>query len=160
MPTDLTAADRAFVDTNIFAYAQDLRVPEKREKALTLLQELSDTRRMVISTQVMNELCAILLRGKAGTSATQEDLNSLLDEMEATAEVVTLTPAMTREALRAVFRYGMSWYDALIWAAAKTAGCAILYTEDYQAHRDIEGVRYINPFVEATGGLVGESSEA
>jgi predicted nucleic acid-binding protein len=35
----------------------------------------------------------------------------------------------------------------LIWAAAKENDIAVIYTEDFQHGRDIEGVRFHNPFV-------------
>jgi predicted nucleic acid-binding protein len=63
------------------------------------------------------------------------------------AEIVTLTMDTTREAARAVYLHEMSWYDALIWASARAAGCSTLYTEDFQDGRDVEGVTYRNPFI-------------
>jgi predicted nucleic acid-binding protein len=41
----------------------------------------------------------------------------------------------------------MSFWDALIWAAAKAIGATRLYTEDFQHGRVIEGVRIVNPFL-------------
>jgi predicted nucleic acid-binding protein len=41
----------------------------------------------------------------------------------------------------------LSFWDALIWAAAKENGIPVVYTEDFQHGRDIEGVRIINPFL-------------
>ena len=147
MPTDSTASEKSFVDTNLFAYAEDRRETVKRPKALSLIQLLSDEGRMVISTQVINEFCAVLLRGKVGSVTNESDLKSLISEMEATADVVVLTTDLTREAVRAVYAYSISWYDALIWAAARAANCTTIYTEDTPGVLAIEGVRYINPFV-------------
>ena len=41
MPADLTVSEKAFVDTNVFAYAEDRREPVKRPKALALIQQLT-----------------------------------------------------------------------------------------------------------------------
>jgi predicted nucleic acid-binding protein len=62
-------------------------------------------------------------------------------------EVLPLTPAVTFRALDAVPRHGLSFWDALIWAAAKENGISVIHTEDFQDGRDIEGVQFRNPFV-------------
>jgi predicted nucleic acid-binding protein len=43
-------------------------------------------------------------------------------------------------------RYKLSFWDALIVAAAKQALCGYLLTEDLQAGQDIDGVMVVNPF--------------
>jgi predicted nucleic acid-binding protein len=40
----------------------------------------------------------------------------------------------------------INFWDALIVRSAKQAGCAVLYSEDMQGGRDIDGVRIVNPF--------------
>jgi len=40
----------------------------------------------------------------------------------------------------------LSFWDALVLRAAKEGGCSILYTEDLQHGRTIDGVRVLNPF--------------
>ena len=35
--------------------------------------------------------------------------------------------------------------DPLIWAAARENGIPVVYNEDFQHGRDVEGVRIINP---------------
>jgi predicted nucleic acid-binding protein len=146
MPTVSPVSDRAFVDTNIFAYAEDVRETAKRPKALALIRLLTDQGRLVISTQVINEFCAILLRGRVGAVTNEADLSALIEEMEAAADVLVLSAAESRAAIHAVYAYGLSWYDALIWAAAREAGCGIIYTEDLPGMPVIDGVRYVNPF--------------
>ena len=43
-------------------------------------------------------------------------------------------------------RYLLSWWDALIVAAAQTCGCEILLTEDLQHDQEFGMVRVIDPF--------------
>jgi predicted nucleic acid-binding protein len=43
-------------------------------------------------------------------------------------------------------RFGLSWWDALIVAAARAAGCSNLLTEDLQHDQDLDGLRVVNPF--------------
>ena len=61
------------------------------------------------------------------------------------AEVVPVTPSMTFLALDAMARHSLSFWDALIWAAAKENGVSLIYSEDFQDGRTIEGVRIVNP---------------
>lgn len=48
-------------------------------------------------------------------------------------------------------RYGFSFWDALIVAAARRLGCTVLLTEDLQDGQDLGGVRVRNPFTTAPG---------
>ena len=60
---------------------------------------------------------------------------------------VPLTTATHDAALRIAAKYGFSFYDALIAAAALEAECAILYSEDLQDGQVIEERLTVhNPF--------------
>lgn len=50
------------------------------------------------------------------------------------------------KALELIDRLSLSFYDALIVAAAMEAKCDTLYTEDLQAGQKIEGLTIVNPF--------------
>ena len=78
MLIDLIGSYSSFADTNIFAYAQDLRVPDKRETAIELLEQVSDAGNLVVSTQVVNEFCAVMSRGKVGSVSSEMDLKALV----------------------------------------------------------------------------------
>ena len=58
------------------------------------------------------------------------------------------TPELYRGGLRIRARYGFSFYDSLIVAAALEAGCTTLYSEDMQDGQRIEGLTIRNPFAE------------
>jgi predicted nucleic acid-binding protein len=60
---------------------------------------------------------------------------------------VPITAPVTFRALDAMPRHGLSFWDALIWAAAADNGIPVIYTEDFQDGRNIEGVQFINPFL-------------
>jgi predicted nucleic acid-binding protein len=49
-------------------------------------------------------------------------------------------------AVRAQQAHNLSFFDALLWATSKRAGCQILLTEDFQDGRSLEGVQFVNPF--------------
>ncbi len=44
-------------------------------------------------------------------------------------------------------RYRLSYWDALIVAAAKAAACGYLLTEDLQAGQKLDGIEVVNPFL-------------
>jgi predicted nucleic acid-binding protein len=43
--------------------------------------------------------------------------------------------------------HGLSFWDALVLRAAKEAACTVLYSEDLQPGRSIDGVKIVNPFL-------------
>ena len=52
-------------------------------------------------------------------------------------------------------RFRLSWWDALIVAAAHRQGCGHLLTEDLADGRDLDGVRVVNPFAHAPEEVLG-----
>ena len=57
-------------------------------------------------------------------------------------------------AVGAVARHGLSFWDAMLWATANRAGCRMLFSEDLQEGRRLDGVLFVNPFVPANQKLV------
>ena len=49
-------------------------------------------------------------------------------------------------ALRVKDQHRLSWYDALIVAAAMEGGCSILYSEDLQHGQQFGDLKVENPF--------------
>ena len=70
-----------------------------------------------------------------------------LVELENNYRVHTNSAATITRATRLAQRYGFSWFDALIVAAALDCGCQTLYSEDLQDGQLVEGsLRVVNPF--------------
>lgn len=62
--------------------------------------------------------------------------------------VHTNTPATILHAIQLAQRYGFSWFDSLIVAAALECGCHTLYSEDLQHGQLLENtLRVVNPFI-------------
>ena len=137
---------RSFVDTNIVVYAYDPSDANKQSLAVALLERLSDAGRLVLSTQVLNEFCNVMMRSSRGPTLTPDAIAAALQRLAAVGEVVPMTTAITFRALDAMPRHGFSFWDALIWAAAREHGVGVVSTEDFQHGRDVEGVRIIDPF--------------
>lgn len=137
---------RVLIDSNIFVYAFDPADPAKRERALGLIEDVTREDDLVLSVQVLNELAWTLLR--QGLGITPEEVREIVDEVRQSARVVPLTPDLTLKALTSGLGHGLSFWDGLIWAAAHLHRVSIIYTEDFQHGRDVEGVRFVNPFVD------------
>ena len=91
-----------------------------------------------------------------GTTIGQAQIPDQLDQTAATRHYF-LCGKSTRLPQRHTFtgagcgirtRYGFSFYDSLIVAAALEAGCTTLYSEDMQDGQRIEGLTIRNPFAE------------
>jgi predicted nucleic acid-binding protein len=133
---------RSLVDTNILIYARDLSETEKRLRAVDVIDGLAARGELVLSVQCLNEFSAASLRRGVPISEVQTAVLRWRD----LGEVVRQDEAATTAALDAVARHRLSFWDALIWATARDAAVPILYTEDFQHGRELEGVRFINPF--------------
>jgi predicted nucleic acid-binding protein len=59
---------------------------------------------------------------------------------------VTIDAGVVESAWVIQDRYGLSFWDALIVAAAQVANCRLLLTEDLQDGQELGDVRVVNPF--------------
>jgi predicted nucleic acid-binding protein len=62
--------------------------------------------------------------------------------------IYDLTEVVVAEAVRGIQQHQFPYWDGLIWATAKRNGVANVLSEDFSDGRLIEGVRFLNPFVE------------
>jgi predicted nucleic acid-binding protein len=60
---------------------------------------------------------------------------------------VPFSQALVFQAISIREKHSIPWYDALILAAAIESECKILYSEDFQHGRKLEGVKILNPFI-------------
>ena len=137
-------SDRTFVDTNVLVYAHDSAFPEKQSRAWERLDELWHTRTGRISVQVCNEYFVTVTRKlKPGRP---EDL-AWKDLLQYQAwEPVTLDFRLLERARETQVRYGLSWWDSTIVAAAYAAECTVLLSEDLSEGQEYWGIRVENPF--------------
>jgi predicted nucleic acid-binding protein len=135
-------ADRVFVDTNVLVYADDDGATAKRDRARALIEELSASRQMVVSTQVLQEYFAAATRKLGLPPERARSRIELLTRLD----VVLIRPDVVLRAIDLHRLRSVSFWDALILSAAAVAGCARLLTEDMEARSVIDGVRIENPF--------------
>lgn len=136
-----------FIDTNIFIYLFDETDEHKRTTAERLIQKALETRNACISHQVVQETLNVVTR-KLPFPMSAENAQRFLEQILIPLWRVMPSPALYRRGLDFQSRYGFSFYDALIIAAAIETGCTRLYTEDLQHGQKIDGLVIENPFID------------
>jgi predicted nucleic acid-binding protein len=132
----------AFFDTSVLVYADDASSPEKQNRAIALFAEHLGRGKAVVSLQVLQEYFVAATR-KLGVAP---ELAQRKVELAATALVVRFEPADVIAAIELHRLTRISFWDALIVHAARSAGVQVLYSEDLQPGSVVGGVRVVNPF--------------
>jgi predicted nucleic acid-binding protein len=134
---------RAFLDTNVFVYADDPREPAKRHKALDLIKEHRRCRTGVVSIQVLQEYFVAAtgkLKLDAGLARQKVEIFARFNVAELKVDDILAAIDMHR-------LHRISLWDALILRCAAQSGCSVLFTEDMRHGQVIDGVRIVNPFI-------------
>ena len=139
--------DRAFVDANILIYAHDVDAGERHAVAVLLVTELWETRKAVISTQVLQEFYVNATRN-IPTPLPRAVARQFVRTYSAW-QTETVGPQDIQLASELEEQHQLSFWDALIVAAALKAGAGTILTEDLSPGRSISGVRIENPFANA-----------
>ena len=135
---------KIFVDTNILVYAHDTSSGSKGLKAREILLDLWESRRGVLSTQVLQEFYVVVTRKipkPLEPGRAREIVESLLYW-----DVVVNDPEAVLEAIDLSEKHRLSFWDALVVQAAVVAGAEVLLSEDLNPGQVIEGVRVENHF--------------
>jgi len=137
---------RFFLDTNLFVYTFDSHAPAKAKKAAALIRRAANTGEGIISYQVVQEFFNVAFRRFAQPLSAAEAEQYLITVLRPLLAVHS-SASLYLEGLRIAEKHRLSWYDALIVAAAIEGGCAKLYSEDLQHGRTIDALVIENPFV-------------
>ncbi|MCK6527879.1 PIN domain-containing protein [Myxococcota bacterium] len=140
-----------FVDTNVFVYARDESQPEKQARSISWLRSIATHRRGRVSQQVLNEYYSVVtrkLKPPMPPELARRHVRSLLFWSP-----VPIDSSLMLQAWKVQDRFKLSWWDALIMAAAQATEARFLLTEDLQAGQEFGGLRVISPFVTAPGDL-------
>lgn len=137
---------KVFFDTNILVYCFDTAAPLKREKALALVSTHLDQHTGAISWQVVQEFYNVALH-KFKVPLSPENISCFSKEFLMPMCLVYPTESVWKEALLIHQQTQYRFYDSLIVSAALVAGVEILFTEDLQSNRKIQGLEIVNPFL-------------
>jgi predicted nucleic acid-binding protein len=134
-----------FVDTNVILYAFDPREPDKQSRSRDWLRACWLRRCGRISNQVVNEFYANA-RGRFSRFVSPEEARVEVRRYQQwkpwSIDFATVETAWAVES-----RFQVSYWDALMVAAAQHMGCSLLLTEDLQHGQRFEQLRVINPFL-------------
>lgn len=133
---------RTFVDTNVLLYSFDTSEPRKREIALELLT--AEDQLLVLSAQVLSEFYVNAVRKLAEPLPESEASAAVADLTE--LPTVAIDAELVRDAIELSREAQVSYWDALIVAAARAAHCTRILTEDLNSGQVIGGVRIEDPF--------------
>lgn len=137
---------RFFVDTNIFLYMFDAKAPEKARLSEALIRRGVETRKGIVSFQVVQEFFSVAFRRLIPPMPLPE-AEQFLAIIFRPLLAVHSSFALYTHALQLTHRYSLSWYDSLIVGAALEADCRILYTEDLQHGQQFDKLTVQNPFL-------------
>ena len=133
---------RSFFDTNVLVYADDRAAPAKQRRAIELVAEHRRAGTGVVSLQVLQEYFVTVTRKLHVDAGVARRKVELLAELDVAApDVGDVLAAIDLHRL-----HQLSFWDALILRAARSAGCSVVLSEDLQAGRAVEGLRIVNPF--------------
>jgi predicted nucleic acid-binding protein len=134
---------RSFLDANVLVYTDDRDEPRKQETALSIIETCRRKSQGVVSSQVLQEYFVITTR-KLGVSAeiARRKVELFARFAFVRIEVVDILAAVDLHRL-----HGFSFWDSLVIRSATTSGCSVLYSEDLQHGRKIDGLEIVNPFL-------------
>ena len=134
--------DLVFVDTNVFLYALDQANLEKQAAARRWREQLWRTHTGRISFQVLQEFYVnVAQKWPVFASQARTEIKDLIAWQPVRADY-----AILERSWKIMDRFQISFWDAMIVAAAKSASCRFLLTEDLQPSQDLDGVLVVNPF--------------
>lgn len=135
------------LDTNVLVYIVDPEDPKKQSRAEEVMNALRANQNGRLSVQNLAEFFYTSTR-KLKPPLSPSQAIEQIDRFQTLWPVFLLTPLIVTEAARAVRDYQLAYYDAQIWATARLNGIPVIFSEDFQSGRTLEGVRFVNPFAD------------
>lgn len=138
---------RCFVDTNILLYAYDFEAGVKHKIAADVLRQLWRNDSGALSTQVLQEFY-VNVTAKISKPISPAQARTIISRYRVwPLEENNADSILRASEIQEHFR--LSFWDALIIAAAIKAGAKTLLSEDLNAGQVIEGVKIVNPLLSA-----------
>ena len=133
---------KMFLDTNFLVYQLDKRFPVKQRLSREMTRDLVGRGEAVISTQVLQEFYVVATTKLKVDPILAKGIMNRFGNME----VVTVTTDLINQAADTSIQSKVSFWDALVVAAAASANCERVLTEDLNDGQTICGVKVSNPF--------------
>ena len=139
----MTAA--VFVDTNVLVYRRYRGDQDKNEKALEWIEYLWRARLGRLSVQVLQEFY-ITVTQRLDPKLPKETARHDVRDFASWRPVISDTKLIA-DAWSIQDRFKTSWWDSLIIAAAHSASCRYLLSEDFQNNQAFDDLEVVNPFL-------------
>ena len=141
----------SLVDTNVLVYRFDERDSAKQRRADELLRDGLFDGSLVLAHQCLVEFVAAVIRPRADLNGAPllRLADACVQAERFAAEFRVLYPSreVLLTALRGTAMYGLSWFDAHLWAYAEVYGVEEILSEDFAHGRHYGTVRAVNPFL-------------
>jgi predicted nucleic acid-binding protein len=132
-----------FIDTNVWLYAF---IQSQDQSKSAIAKAIIQRDGIVISSQVINEVCVNLIRKARFDEAS---IRQLIESFYDKYQVAEIGYAVIIEASSLRERYGFSYWDSLIVACALSEQATTIYSEDMHSGLVIDQrLRVINPFAD------------
>lgn len=138
-------SDKIFVDTNILIYAHDLSAGYRHVKASSVIESLWEAETGVLSTQVLQEFYVAIMHKVKNPLKPAEAREIIRNYLAWPVQIND--PEMTIRASEIEEKNGLSFWDALIVAAALQLQAKKIITEDLNHGQIIEGILIENPLI-------------
>lgn len=143
------------VDTNVLVYRFDPSDPAKQQVATDLLREGLRDDSLVLAHQCIVEFVAATVRPRPMLDGEPllpiEQARLEAEDLLAQFRIVYPDAEVVRTALRGTATYGLSWFDAHMWAYAEVHGLGEILSEDFEHGRHYGSVRAVDPFLAGDG---------
>ncbi len=100
---------------------------------------------IALSIQVLQEFYYQATRPQGPAGLSHEQAMAFLRPLR-TLPTQSITLGLFDRATEIKQRFGLSYWDAAILAAAKMLGCDAVYSEDMNHQMNYDGLRVLNPF--------------
>jgi predicted nucleic acid-binding protein len=140
---------RVSLDANILVYA--LQAPERRHG---LARDVVARAIAGDCVQTLQSFAgcfnALVRKRRIDPAAAREQV----EHLKASFTIEAATAADLERAMRATQQHHLAFWDAMLWATARRAGCRVLISEDGHDGRNLDGVTFVNPFNDANSKLL------
>ncbi len=138
----MTARGRFSLDTDILVYAVDRDAGERHGRSRELVERAARCD-CVLTAQALAEFFhATTRKNLLHPALASAFVRDWLDVFP----VASADNAALVDAMDAVEQHRLSFWDAMLWATARRAGCSTILSEDMQDGRRLSGVEFVNPF--------------
>ena len=131
-----------FFDTNVLVYAASTSAEDVRKRNMAL--DLIRTKDFGLSAQVLQEFYVTVTR-KFRVPLEPPAATALLESYR-TFPLALVDYPLVMSGIEVSLRYGISYWDGAIVAAAESLGATVLFTEDLSHGKRYGSVRVVNPF--------------